>query len=80
MILKDIADMPNFNSNVSNGTKSVSEGKVFFGKLDWMYEQSVYCVCCINHGACLCVSILNDSKGRLYRCEVCNEGVYAIVS
>lgn len=77
MIVQDIALMPNFNNNVANGSKSVSEGKVFWGKMDWMLKESIDCVCCVKHGACLCVAILDS--GRLYRCEACNEGAYVNV-
>ena len=74
MKLMDIAEMPNFNGQVTNGTKSVSERRIFFGKLGWMFPESVNCVCCIERGACLCVAVTDE--GRIYRCEVCNEGAY----
>ena len=72
--LFDIADMPNFNNQVTNGSRSISERWVFYGKLGWMLTESVNTICCLDHGACLCVAITEN--GRIYRCEVCNEGCY----
>lgn len=70
----DISSMPNFNSTVKNGIQSVTNKIVFWGKLPWMSEYAVDTLCCTNHGACLCVA--HTEKGKIWRCEVCNEGCY----
>ena len=67
--------------NQSSGNYSVSKCLVYFGfpihYLDKGYSQET--VCCIAHGAMLCVSILHDGR-KLWRCEVCNNGAISIES
>lgn len=74
MQLFDISSMPKFNPSVPNGANSVSEGKVFFGKLDNQSSYAVESPQCKKHGALLCVA--KTESGKIWRCEVCNEGCY----
>lgn len=74
-ILKDIKEMPGFNSEVKNGISSVSEDKVFWGKLE-SDKVGLDTVTCREHGACLCVAV--TKQGRLYRCPTCNQGAFVI--
>ncbi len=60
--IHDIAEMPGFNPKVANGSRSISEGKVFWTDTVW----------CATHGACLCVS----ENRAIWRCPACNEGAY----
>lgn len=61
-------------SNVENQSLSVTEGKVFYGKLDWMIPQAVETVCCVEHGAMLNVAI--NKEGKIWRCPACNVGAF----
>ncbi len=64
IILKDLKEMPGFNTTVPNGIDSVSKGLVF-----WTDNNKVTCH---KHGAMLCVS--EDRK--IWRCPACNVGGY----
>jgi len=66
VMVLDMDQMPDFNTKVKNGTKSVSGGKI-----TWTKENKVTCV---DHGACLCVS----EDRSIWRCATCNEGAYVI--
>lgn len=72
-ILEDLKD---HNSNAENGLNSVSQGLVYFGHPEGVSESllrySVETVCCIEHGAMLCMTTWK--KGTLWRCPTCNEG------
>ncbi len=62
--LWDIKTMPDFSSAVTNGTNSISRGRVY-----WTNKNKVTCR---KHGAMLCVS---ESR-QMWRCPACNEGAY----
>lgn len=66
--LMDIADMPNFNPAVPNGTKSVSEGKIYIELTELGYYPW-----CRKHAA-----INKVSQDGIWRCTACNEGCYQI--
>jgi hypothetical protein len=74
MKLLDIAAMPAFDPKVPNGATSVSDGLVFFGRN--ANQGGMDTVSCVEHGAILCVSRLNEG-GKLWRCPACNDGAYA---
>lgn len=73
MILEDLRK---HNSNAENGLDSVSQGLVYFGHPknigEGLIKYSVETVCCMNHGAMLCMA--KWDKGTLWRCPTCNEG------
>lgn len=75
-----IEDLEKHDSNVTNGLRSVSEGKVYFGhpmgisKDMLMLSQET--VCCKKHGAMN--AFAKWKKGTLYRCIECNEGTVLI--
>lgn len=74
-VLYDVATMnPNASEgNESSGNYSVSKHLVYFGLPIHADKWTLSSVCCIVHGAMLCVSKLHDD-GFLYRCEACNNG------
>jgi len=76
MEIIDIGKMPRFNAEVMNGTDSVSKGKVFYGKNDWMPDFALETVCCEEHGAMLCFPF--SEEGRIWRCPTCNEGAFEL--
>lgn len=64
--LMDLADMPEKDMAVTNNTRDVSSGKVFWGRAGLMT------ICCKEHGAMNSVS-----KNRaIWRCLECNVGAY----
>lgn len=73
MILMDIKEMPGFNAAVPNGTRSVSDGKVIFGRIRHT-NVGLNTVTCARHGAMLCVAV--NTQGQTWRCPTCNEGAY----
>ena len=73
--LRDIRSMPGFNPQVPNGADSVSSGLVYFGQPKHeTSELSLPTVCCVEHGAMLCVA--KHEAGVLWRCPTCNEGAF----
>lgn len=69
--VKDIADMPGFNPEVQNHPRSVSEGRVKFGRTPWMEANgSLPTVYCTEHGA------MNKVGKNLWRCLTCHVGAY----
>lgn len=77
-----IEDLIKHNSNVTNGLRSVSEDKVYYGhplgisKAMLMLSQET--VCCKLHGAMNAFD--KWDKGILYRCIACNEGAVLIIN
>lgn len=76
--LHDIRTMPNFNPKVPNGADSVSRGIIYFGTPRHA-PDSLPTVCCVNHGATLCVAKLREG-GMIWRCPACNEGAFIPVA
>ncbi len=77
MKLIDMKDMPNYNPEVKNGIDDVSMGQVFFGRCEWMWEECLETVCCIEHGAMN--PMTDDKDGRIWRCIICNRGAFEIM-
>ncbi len=75
-----LEDLEKHDSNAENGLRSVSEGKVYFGHPKGltkdMLKVSVKTVCCIEHGAMLCMA--NWKKGAVWRCPTCNVGAVLV--
>ncbi len=72
--LHDIRTMPGFNPKVPNGADSVSRGIIYFGT-PRHGPDGLVTVCCVNHGATLCVAKLREG-GMIWRCPACNEGAF----
>ncbi len=79
MNLVDIAAMPDFRADALTTAdsleqaRSVTRGRVYHG-----FPASgggLPTVCCVEHGAMLCVAI--NAAGKLWRCPACNEGAFA---
>ncbi len=64
-------DLIEMGTDVTNGARSVSEGKVFWNPYENPYGTTDRATCVV-HGAMLCVS----QDGRIWRCPACNEGGY----
>lgn len=69
----ELFDIVKFSPDNKDGSCSVSEGKVFFGKLPWMTPFAVDTVCCREHGACNAMQNWGNGK-LLWRCPTCHEG------
>lgn len=74
MRLLDIAEMPGFDPKVPNGTTSITDGRIFWGRNEG--QGGLDTVSCVEHGAVLCVAELREG-GKLWRCPACNEGAFA---
>ena len=70
MKLLNLRDMPDFNPAASNGTDSITTGKIFFGRKEG--QGGLETVSCMRHGAVLCVA--SYPTGRIWRCRSCNKG------
>jgi hypothetical protein len=71
--LVDLEQMPGFDPAVPNGTRSVTEGRVFLGRNP--DQGGLETVSCRDHGAMLCVAV--NPAGKIWRCPACNEGAFA---
>lgn len=65
--LVNVEAMPNRDPSVKNGLRSVTEGKVRWGRPRLGGLETIMCV---RHGAMLRVG------EKLWRCPTCNEGCY----
>lgn len=79
--LVDIEQMPGYDpaaitTKVKGGIRSVSEGRVRYGDLQWMDADARATVICRVHGACLCVG--SSEAGKLWRCTACGEGAWQV--
>lgn len=63
-----------FNTKAANGLHSVSDGYVGFH----VQGNGIRSVWCKEHGAMLCVAVL-ETGNRLYRCPTCNEGAVKVI-
>ena len=62
--LIDLADMPSASPDVTNNSRDVTSGDIF-----WTDDNLVTCK---EHGACLCVNI----DRSIWRCPACNKGAF----
>ena len=67
-----IYDLSELDSTVKNGIHSVTEKKIVEDFVNPEGFSKVFSVKCVKHGACLCVA--KTDKGKIWRCQVCNEG------
>jgi len=62
------------DTTAPNGQHSVTLRKVGY----YLQDNGLRVVACREHGAMLCVALLEKIKGRIYRCPTCNEGAVAV--
>jgi len=69
LVITDLRNMPGFNQEVTNGTDSVSAGKIYVK----IQDNGIITPYCMDHGA-----INKVSATGIWRCLACNEGCYEV--